>query len=288
MSKNILVTGGSGFIGSHVVNSLIKKKHKVTIYDLKSPKRNDIKFIKGSILDKNLMNSALRSIDIIFHLAAMSDINKAKSIPVKTIETNILGTAYLLEEARKSRVERFVFAGSIYSYGNAGNVYTTSKTASEDIIKNYQLLYGQEFTILRYATAYGPKNRTVDAISIFVRQALKNLNLTIHGNGRQKRNYIYVEDLAEGSMIALKKISKNKTITLSAKKNIKILDLAKTIIKLTKSKSKININKKKKRFDDYNSSSGELQKNVFSHIWKPKYSLIDGLKKYINLEKKVL
>ena len=75
---------------------------------------------------------------------------------------------------------------------------------------------------------------------------------------------------------------------LSAKKNIKILDLAKTIIRLTKSKSKININKKKKRFDDYNSSSGELQKNVFSHIWKPKYSLIDGLKKYINLEKKVL
>jgi len=283
--KKILITGGSGFIGSHVVNFLIKKKNRVTVYDLKSPQRSDVKFIKGSILDKNLINFALKNIDIIYHLAAVSDINKVKSIPVKTIETNILGTTYLLEAARKSRIERFVFAGSIYSYGNAGNVYTTSKTASEDIIKNYQLLYGLPFTILRYSTAYGPKNRSVDAISIFVRQALKNSSLTVHGNGRQKRNYIYVEDLAEGSMIALKNISKNKTVTLSSNKHIKIVDLAKTIIKLTRSKSKIIINKNKKRFDDYNSSSAELQSKKNSLVWKPKYSLTNGLKKYINFKK---
>ena len=85
----------------------------------------------------------------------------------------------------------------------------------------------------------------------------------------------------------LKNISKNKTVTLSSKKNIKIIDLAKTIIKLTQSKSKIIINKKKKRFDDYNSSSTELQNKKNSLTWKPKYSLTNGLKKYIDFKKNI-
>ena len=100
-----------------------------------------------------------------------------KGIPLKTIETNILGTTFLLEAARNANIDRFIFAGSVYSYGTAGNLYTTSKTASELIIKNYKLIYGQKFTILRYATAYGPGNRKVDAVSIFVSRALKNLDL---------------------------------------------------------------------------------------------------------------
>ena len=78
MSKNILVTGGSGFIGSHVVDVLIKKRHKVTVFDLTPPKRRDVRFIKGSVLDKTAINSALKNINIIFHLAAVSDINKVK------------------------------------------------------------------------------------------------------------------------------------------------------------------------------------------------------------------
>ena len=100
MSKNILVTGGSGFIGSHVVDVLIKKRHKVTVFDLTPPKRRDVRFIKGSVLDKTAINSALKNINIIFHLAAVSDINKVKKIPLETIETNILGSTYLLEASR--------------------------------------------------------------------------------------------------------------------------------------------------------------------------------------------
>ena len=279
MRKNVLITGGSGFIGSHVVDALIKNNYKVTILDLIHPKRKDVKFVKGSILNESKIKSALKSVDIVFHLAAVSDINKVEKIPRKTIETNILGTTNLLEASRKSNIKRFIFASSVYSYGNAGNLYTTSKKSSELIIKNYELLYGIKFTILRYTTAYGPRNREVDAISIFVDRAIKNLDLIVHGNGKQKRNYLYVEDLAEGSMLAFKEKTKNKIITLASKNNIKIADLAKKIIALTNSKSKIIFNKKNKRFDDFTSiySYNNFKKSLYN--WKPKYSISKGIKR---------
>ena len=285
MKKNVLITGGSGFIGSYVVDALVENKYKVTILDLNQPKRKDVKFIQGSILDKSIIRSALKNINIIFHLAAVSDITKVKEIPLKTIKTNILGTTVLLEGARNANIDRFVFEGSIYSYGAAGNLYTTSKTASELIIKNYKLIYGQKFTILRYATAYGPRNREVDAVSIFVRRALKNLDLIIHGNGQQKRNYVYAEDLGYGSLFALEKKATNKIITLVSKRDTKIIDLARMIIKITKSKSKIFFDKKKRRLDDFTSVfsyKSNHEKNLM--IWRPKYSLEKGLKKYIELK----
>ena len=285
MKKNVLITGGSGFIGSYVVDALVENKYKVTILDLNQPKRKDVKFIQGSILDKSIIRSALKNINIIFHLAAVSDITKVKEIPLKTIKTNILGTTFLLEGARNANIDRFVFASSIYSYGAAGNLYTTSKTASELIIKNYKLIYGQKFTILRYATAYGPRSREVDAVSIFVRRALKNLDLIIHGNGQQKRNYVCAEDLGYGSLFALEKKATNKIITLVSKRDTKIIDLARMIIKITKSKSKIFFDKKKRRLDDFTSVfsyKSNREKNLM--IWRPKYSLEKGLKKYIELK----
>ena len=288
MSKNVLVTGGSGFIGSHVVDSLIKKKYNVTIFDLTTPKRKDVKFIKGSILDGGLVRSTLKNIDYVFHLAAVSDINKVKNIPNKTIETNILGTTRLLEVLRDMNIKRFIFTSSVYSYGTAGNLYTTSKTASELIIKNYKTLFGLKFTILRYTTAYGPRSREVDAISIFVERALKNLDLVIFGDGQQKRNYLHVEDLANGSMIALEEKTKNKIITLASEKNIKIVDLAKTIIELTKSRSKIVFNKKNKRLDDFTSNYYYNRKDKKALInWRPKYDLKNGLREYIKVKRKL-
>ena len=288
MSKNVLVTGGSGFIGSHVVDFLVKKKYNVTTFDLSPPIRKNIKFIRGNILDKNCLQFALKNIDFVFHLAAVSDINKVRAVPVKTINTNILGTTYLLEASRNKNVKRFIFASSVYSFGTAGNLYTTSKISSELLIKNYRLLFGQNFTILRYSTAYGPRSREVDAVSIFVERALKNLDIVIFGDGQQKRNYLHVEDLAKGSMMALKQKTKNKIITLASKNNIKMFDLAKIIIRLTRSSSKIRFNKKNKRFDDFTSNYSYKNNNEGIINWKPKYSLKKGLEQYIGFKRKLL
>ena len=288
MSKNVLVTGGNGFIGSHVVDFLVKKKYNVTTFDLSPPIRKNVKFIKGNILDKNCLQFALKNIDFVFHLAAVSDINKVRAIPVKTINTNILGTTYLLEASRNKNVKRFIFASSVYSFGTTGNLYTTSKISSELLIKNYRLLFGQNFTILRYSTAYGPRSREVDAVSIFVERALKNLDIVIFGDGQQKRNYLHVEDLAKGSMMALKQKTKNKIITLASKNNIKMFDLARTIVRLTKSNSKIRFNKKNKRFDDFTSNYSYKNNNEGIINWKPKYSLKKGLEQYIRFKRKLL
>ena len=104
MSKNVLVTGGSGFIGSHVVDFLIEKKYNVTIYDLFLPKRRDVKFIKGSILDKKRLQFALQNIDFVFHLAARSRIQPTISSPGECFEVNVVGTQRALEWSRLSCV----------------------------------------------------------------------------------------------------------------------------------------------------------------------------------------
>ncbi len=284
--KKILVTGGSGFIGRHVVNSLLKRKYKVTLLDLVNPKRKDVRFVKGSILNKKLIKSLLKENKIVFHLAAQSDINKSTRDPSKTILINILGTKSLLEESKKSKVRRFIFASTYYpSRKNVRNIYSTSKNISELLIKNYNVLYGLNYTILKYPTAYGPGNRQVDAISIFVKKALNNSNIIIHGNGRQKRNYVHVQDIGEGSMLGLNKKLINKSFFLVSKKNTSIIDVAKIIIKLTESKSKIIINKKKKRLNDFSSNFiyPKNQNNIFR--WQQKYDLKNGLKQYIKTQK---
>ena len=284
--KKILVTGGSGFIGKHVVNSLVKRNYKVTILDLINPKRKDVKFVKGSILNKKLIKSLLKKNKLVFHLAALSDINKTIKTPTKTILVNILGTERLLEESQKSNVKRFIFASTYYpSKDNVKNIYTTSKNTSELMIKNYNLLYGLNYTILKYPTAYGPGNRQVDAISIFVKKALRNLNIIIHGSGKQKRNYVHVHDIGEGSMLGLKKKLENRIFFLGSKKNIKIINIAKMIIRLTNSKSNIIIDRKKKRINDFSSNFIYPKKQNKIIRWKANHDLKSGLKQYIKTQK---
>ena len=284
--KKVLVTGGSGFIGRHVVNSLLKRNYKVTILDLINPKRKDIKFVKGSILNKKLIKSLLEKNKLVFHLAALSDINKTTKNPSKTMLINILGTERLLEASQKLNVKRFIFASTYYpSKDNVKNIYTTSKITSELMIKNYNLLYGLNYTILKYPTVYGPGNRQVDAISIFVKKALRNLSIIIHGDGKQRRNYVHAHDIGEGSMLAFKKKLENKIFFLMSKKNTQIIDIAKMIIKLTSSKSNIIINKKKKRINDFSSNLIYPKKQNMIIKWQQKYDLKSGLKQYIKTQK---
>jgi len=277
---NILVTGGSGFIGSHVVDKLAEVGHKVRILDIRpSPYREDIDFLKGSITSREDLRKGLANIDIVYHIAAFSNIDLVKDNPVTTIEYNILGTAYLLEEGRRQKIKRFILASSVYVYEQKGHLYTTSKMASEMLCKDYNTLYSLPYTILRYGTAYGPRSRDADVISLFVKRALNGENLAIHGSGKQKRHFTYVEDLALGSIAALNPVAENKTYTLASEKAVSINELAQTVRKIFN--NKITIEYSTARADDYQEELSDLDKTRSALYWEPKVNLEEGIKRCI-------
>ena len=270
--KNIIVTGGSGFIGSNIVNLLIKKKFNVTILDKKRPKNLKTKFIKSDLSNIKTLKKITKNIDCVYHLAGVSDVTKVKNMPILTIKDNIMLTANLIEAVRVNKVKRFIFASSIYVNSKSGNLYTTSKIAAENIIKNYFLLYKTKYTILRFASAYGTNNRGADVISLFMKRALKNKIINVHGNGSQTRDFIHAEDLAACSLKILKKKYENKTLTIGNMKKVKIIDLAKLIKKSTRAKSKIKINKKQRRFDDFDLN--KIEKISFKDYLKYKKNFL--------------
>ena len=275
----ILVTGGSGFIGGHIVEKLNADGHDVTVMDVKAPLNKASKFIKGDIVNKQDIERSVDNIDIIYHIAAFSNIDLVKDNPIKTIESNILGTAYLLEAARRKEVKRFIFASSVYVHDTRGHLYTTCKFASEMLCKNYYTLYGLPYTILRYGTAYGPRSRGADVISIFIQKALSNEEIVIHGSGNQKRNFVYVEDLALGSIAAMGKIGENKTYVIAGLESVSIKELVELLREAFSVELKIRIDSKKERRDDYTGEIDGLMQTMIDLKWKPETSLSDGIKK---------
>ena len=277
---NILVTGGSGFIGSHVVDKLTDAGHEVRVFDLKEPYSEKAKFIKGDLKSKSDLEKAVNGIDVVYHIGAFSNIDLVKDNPLEAIESNIMGTAYLLEQCRINNVRRFFLASSIYVYGTEGHLYTTSKLTSEMLCKNYQKLYDIDYTILRYATAYGPRSRGEDVVSIFIKKALDGDDIVIHGSGNQKRNFTYVEDMAKGSVLALDDIGKNKTYILKSPKAVSIRELACIVKDTLGANIDIKVDKAKEREDDYAGKTDNLGSTIKDFKWYPDTSLPEGIIKY--------
>ncbi len=274
----VLVTGGSGFIGSHVVDKLMDSGTHVIVFDVIKPHRSDVEFIKGNITSFDELNAAMKDIDYVYHIAALSNINKVAQEPLKAIDLNILSTGKVLEAACKSNVKRVIFASTYFINGMKGHLYTTCKAASEMICKDYFTLYGLPFTILRYGTAYGPRSRGEDVISLFIQKAFANQPLEIHGSGAQSRNFIYVEDLAWGNVAALSPVAKNKIYILQGSCAITIRDIANLINRLFD--GKLDIRFGPNRTDD-NGGENILDNSYKELNWEPQIDIEEGIKKYI-------
>lgn len=276
---NILVTGGSGFIGGHTVDGLVKAGHRVRIFDLKEPHRADVELFKGDITSNGDIARGLEGIEVVYHIAGFSNIDMVKDNPLTTIEYNIMGTAYLLDECRKKEIKRFIFASSVYVHDEKGHLYTTSKLTSEMLCKNYYSLFGLPYTILRYGTAYGPRSRNVDVISIFVKKALEGLNLTIHGSGKQVRHFIYVDDIVEANLAALKAGATNQTYAIVGPSPVTIKLLAELVKEMLP--NKVEIEYDLSREDDYLGEVLNTEPALKELGWQPRIDIHEGLRRYI-------
>ncbi len=247
----VLVTGGSGFIGSHVVDKLRARGHEPVIYDLRpSPWHTDgdqpVDTVLGSITDREALERALHSCDAVAHLAAVADVNDVHAEPEDAERVNARGTVAVLEAARRAGVKRIVYASTIWVYSDCepeevdedtllpppSHLYTSTKLAGELYCKAYQELYGIDYTILRFGIPYGPRAREAAVIPAFVNKALAGDPLTLAGDGSQSRKFVYVEDLADGVAGGLDDVAVNRVYNLASDETVTIKQIAETIKEL--------------------------------------------------------
>ncbi|MEO2117619.1 MAG: SDR family oxidoreductase [Methanocaldococcus sp.] len=295
----ILVTGGAGFIGSHIVDKLIENNYDVIILDnLTTGNKNNInpnaEFINADIRDRNLDEKInFRDVEVVIHQAAQINVRNSVENPMYDANINILGTINILEFMRKYDINKIVFASSVGIYGepnylpvdenhpiNPLSPYGLSKYVGEEYIKLYNRLYGIEYAILRYSNVYGERQDPrgeAGVISIFIDKMLKNQNPIIFGDGNQTRDFVYVGDVAKANLMALN--WKNEVVNIGTGKETSVNELFEII--------RHEINFKGEAIYD-KPREGEVYriyldiKKAESLGWEPEVDLKDGIKKVVN------
>ena len=267
----ILITGGSGFIGSEVAKLLLKKKHvKLTILDIKKPNfiHSQLKFVKGNIKSKKLIKKLLKSQDVVYHFAGIADIGEASENPVKTIENNILPTVNIINECKNYKIKRFIFASTVYVYSSQGSFYKCSKKSCELYLQEFSNKNNLNFSILRYGTIYGPSTNLKNNINKITSQAIKRNIVMYEGKKNTKRRIIHAKDAARAAVEVLKKKYINKAVIIMGNKNYLMKDI------MYKIKNKLNIKKeiifKNKNIYGHYINNPYSEKKIPSVILKPK------------------
>ena len=203
--KNVVVIGGSGFLGSHLADALTDRGYRVTVFDVRpSPwLRPEQEMIVGNVLDEGEVRKALAGAHYVYHLAGIADIGKSVESPRETLEKNIIGSANVFDACVQAGIERLMYASTIYVYSQHGSFYRVSKQTVEHMLEAYYEQYALKYTILRYGSLYGPRSQEWNGMKRYITQAVRDGVIVYPGTGEERREYIHVKDAAQLSIAAL-------------------------------------------------------------------------------------
>ncbi len=300
---NVVVTGGAGFIGSHIVEYWNKNNADVHVLDnLKTGFLKNlsgikgITFHKGSITDRNLVFEVLKDVDYIHHLAAVISVPESIENPIECVEVNVVGLLNILDAAVKYKAKKIIHSSSAAVYGEnpdspktinmkpmPKSPYGITKLDGEFYLDNYNQNYGLGAISLRYFNVFGPRQdpngQYAAAIPIFVQKAINNDKIIIYGDGEQTRDFVYVSDVVQANILAVKSEIENGVFNVGNEKSITIKDLAEFIIEHTNSKSEII--HEDERPGDIKHSLSSIEQTKEQLGYDPKLDLLEGLKNTI-------
>jgi UDP-glucose 4-epimerase len=294
MSKKAIVFGGSGFLGSHVADVLSENGYDVTIFDQKPSNylRSDQFMVVGNILDIDQVRQAMKGQDIVYHFAGLADLDRAASRPLESVNQNIVGTVHLLDAAVEFKVERFVFASTIYVYSRLGGFYRCSKQATELFVEEYNNCYGLDFTILRYGSLYGTRANKENGIRCFLYQGLTADKIIYPGTGDEVREYINVKDAARLSVDTLVSEHKNKHIVITGHNPMKSREMLQMIQEMIGQKISLEFSES---FSDFHYTltpysftpkiGSKLSSNLFTEMGQGLLECLQEISNELNLSK---
>lgn len=198
MSNKIIVFGGNGFLGSYLLEELLRHGYEVVSADLKPSLYKDDQYtIQCDIMNAQKVYEAVAGANIVYNFAGYANLDDAIANPIKAIELNILGNMNILEACKQHNVKRFVYASSAYAMSDKGSFYGISKLTSEKIIEEYYKKFGLEFTIIRYGSVYGERDYSNNYIYNLVKEAMLTGVINHNGDGEEIREYIHAADVAK-------------------------------------------------------------------------------------------
>jgi UDP-glucose 4-epimerase len=296
--KKILVTGGAGFIGSHLVDALIERGHEVIVVDnLSNGKKENVnkkaKFYKIDICSPKIEEIFKKEKpEICFHFAAQINVRKSVENPLGDAKTNILGSLNVLENCKKYKIKKIIFASSAGVYGeakilptpedypvNPDSPYRIAKLTIENYLKFYKENFGLKFISLRFSNVYGPRQDPkgeAGVVAIFIEKLLKGKTPTIFGDGNQTRDFIFVEDAVSACLKAMEYKGKKEIFNIGTGAETSINELYEVISKLLNTKIKPKYAPPKP--GDLKRSCLDISLAKRELKWVPKYNLEDGLR----------
>lgn len=299
----VLVTGGAGFIGSHIVSALLDAGHEVTVVDdLSSGKREHVDpraaFVQLDIASDGLVEALVAARpECVVHQAAQVEAARSVREPAFDARVNIIGTIHLLEACRQAGVRKLVYASSAAVYGDPRELpvdeahpvrpaspYGASKLAVEHYLEIYRAIHGLEYTALRYANVYGPRQDMAGeagVVAIFARRVVRGETVTIHGDGGQTRDFIYVGDVARANVLALTR-GDGAVVNIGCARETSVNELLEEICRTAGRSVPVRYAPERQ---------GDIRRSVLNNKraqeilgWSPRVDLLDGLRQLIQYE----